>query len=311
MSDALKYASKMTLSLEELEKRFQELGNVAVTRGHCEQPGCNNFNDMAWNHMDQLHRPFVHKTYTQSLRVALDRGFALSLTYFPFLGIRFFVLVTDVLVRPGVFYQAFNLFSIIYFHVMISVVAEGRGTAVKADWFIVSHPFFKFLHSYLDKRYKNIWTVQNAQDQPIRDQRQRLREKNFKFVDGDKLDYLTANQLTSNIRFPQIPEEIRVSLSDCPASELKKISAGPIDLLVRREGASFLIWTAVCPHEGGPLDQGTVCKTEIECPWHGLKFHGLTLSAQHPKGRLADMELRLENETLGLKTVSLPQNKDA
>ena len=29
---------------------------------------------------------------------------------------------------------------------------------------------------------------------------------------------------------------------------------------------------AVCSHEGGPLEDGTLEGYEIECPWHGSKF---------------------------------------
>lgn len=27
-----------------------------------------------------------------------------------------------------------------------------------------------------------------------------------------------------------------------------------------------------CPHAGGPLGEGKLCGTEVECPWHGWKF---------------------------------------
>ncbi len=35
---------------------------------------------------------------------------------------------------------------------------------------------------------------------------------------------------------------------------------------------SFYSISAVCPHAGGPLDEGGVDNFELECPWHGAKF---------------------------------------
>jgi nitrite reductase (NADH) small subunit/3-phenylpropionate/trans-cinnamate dioxygenase ferredoxin subunit len=37
------------------------------------------------------------------------------------------------------------------------------------------------------------------------------------------------------------------------------------------EGAFYAIDNA-CPHAGGPLGEGKLCGTVVECPWHGWKF---------------------------------------
>jgi nitrite reductase (NADH) small subunit len=30
--------------------------------------------------------------------------------------------------------------------------------------------------------------------------------------------------------------------------------------------------TAVCPHAGGPLAEGSLCDAILSCPWHGWSF---------------------------------------
>ena len=37
------------------------------------------------------------------------------------------------------------------------------------------------------------------------------------------------------------------------------------------DGTFYAIDNA-CPHAGGPLGEGKLCGTEVECPWHGWKF---------------------------------------
>jgi nitrite reductase (NADH) small subunit/3-phenylpropionate/trans-cinnamate dioxygenase ferredoxin subunit len=34
------------------------------------------------------------------------------------------------------------------------------------------------------------------------------------------------------------------------------------------DGTFYAIDNA-CPHAGGPLGEGTLCGSEVECPWHG------------------------------------------
>ena len=66
----------------------------AVTRGEFSIDVNCPLADLEWNHMDQLHRQYIHNTYQKNLRIALGREFAVSLTRWgrwPFL-----ITVTDV-----------------------------------------------------------------------------------------------------------------------------------------------------------------------------------------------------------------------
>ena len=41
--------------------------------------------------------------------------------------------------------------------------------------------------------------------------------------------------------------------------------------IFRKEGKLFAI-DNLCPHEGGPLGEGTLNGTCVTCPWHGWQF---------------------------------------
>jgi nitrite reductase/ring-hydroxylating ferredoxin subunit/uncharacterized membrane protein len=49
------------------------------------------------------------------------------------------------------------------------------------------------------------------------------------------------------------------------------VAAGMPVLVVRKEGELHAIG-AVCSHAGGPLDEGTLNRGVITCPWHGSRF---------------------------------------
>jgi nitrite reductase/ring-hydroxylating ferredoxin subunit/uncharacterized membrane protein len=62
-------------------------------------------------------------------------------------------------------------------------------------------------------------------------------------------------------------------LPDIPEGGPTKLKAGINDLVVIRNGDSILALHAQCAHAGGPLAEGTLVKDQIECPWHGSRFH--------------------------------------
>ena len=41
---------------------------------------------------------------------------------------------------------------------------------------------------------------------------------------------------------------------------------------VARTAEGFYVLEGLCPHQGGPLGQGTLCEDTLQCPWHGLQF---------------------------------------
>jgi nitrite reductase/ring-hydroxylating ferredoxin subunit len=255
--------------------------------------------------MDQLHRPAVHDTYHESLRLVTGRSFALSLTRIG--RFKFFIPVFDIQLGPGLFYQAFTVFNLFYSHVIIRMIpileggkpkTEGEMTHHTADWHIISHRWFKFLHGPLSRRLYRLNARQNPQDTPIRIRRAELRRKGYRFG-SDEPDFLNSNILTDHVIPPRLVGVHRISLKGIDPLGLNRVGAGSVELLVRRtRDQGITVWPAVCPHEGGPLELGQVCNGTIICPWHNLKQVGATLTPDRPKEFLTPLELSLEGDEL-------------
>jgi nitrite reductase/ring-hydroxylating ferredoxin subunit/uncharacterized membrane protein len=62
-------------------------------------------------------------------------------------------------------------------------------------------------------------------------------------------------------------------LPDIPEGGPTKVKAGINDLVLIRNGDTILALHAQCAHAGGPLAEGSLVKDQIECPWHGSRFH--------------------------------------
>ncbi len=296
------------INVDDLKESFKTLGKfVSVTTGHYEIPAQCDMRDLDWNHMDQRHRNYVHGLYEETLRVGRGANFALSLTNIRVLGVPFLVLITDVRLDRGLFYQTFNLFNLIYVHVVIKSLSQpkedGKPCALRTvDWYIVSHSIFKFLHPSVARRLERINEVQNKEDLPLQERRVRLRKNGYRFLTDDP-NYINTNDLKPHLIMPKLVKSYEIPLSDCESGQLKKVSAGPVELLVRKDGETEItVWPAHCPHEGGPLEDGKFCSLDtIRCPWHGLKFAGAHLSLNQNRVRLEGLELSIAENILTVK----------
>src|SRR4051794_30348761 len=73
---------------------------MSTTTGSYEFPAVCEVRDADWGHMDQAHRLWIHKTYTESLRLSTGRNFAVSVTTLRFFGFPVFVMLSDVSIEP-------------------------------------------------------------------------------------------------------------------------------------------------------------------------------------------------------------------
>lgn len=59
-----------------------------------------------------------------------------------------------------------------------------------------------------------------------------------------------------------------------------------------------------CPHAGGPLGEGTLEGTVVECPWHGWRYDVTTgVRVENPEITVACYEVKVEGDQI---KVSLP-----
>ncbi len=70
-----------------------------------------------------------------------------------------------------------------------------------------------------------------------------------------------------------MPDFVKVcSVSDIKPGTAKRVNAkGKEIALFNMQGKIYAIG-AVCTHAEGPLDEGTIEGTEVECPFHGARF---------------------------------------
>jgi nitrite reductase/ring-hydroxylating ferredoxin subunit/uncharacterized membrane protein len=95
------------------------------------------------------------------------------------------------------------------------------------------------------------------------------------FVGGD-LVYLIGTHVNRHAWRGAGAKWVAVDLSglpDIPEGGPTRVKAGINELAVIRNGDTILALHAQCAHAGGPLGEGTLVKDQLECPWHGSRFH--------------------------------------
>jgi nitrite reductase/ring-hydroxylating ferredoxin subunit len=62
------------------------------------------------------------------------------------------------------------------------------------------------------------------------------------------------------------------STSDIPAGKGKRFTVNGKQVAVFNLDGKFHAIEALCPHRGGPLDEGPISGAKVTCPWHGSVF---------------------------------------
>ncbi|HEY2020820.1 FAD-dependent oxidoreductase [Paraburkholderia sp.] len=65
-------------------------------------------------------------------------------------------------------------------------------------------------------------------------------------------------------------------LSQLHADRAVRVSVDDTPILLVRDGDTVHAYSADCPHAGGPLEQGALCRGRIICPWHKGTFDAAT-----------------------------------
>ncbi len=85
------------------------------------------------------------------------------------------------------------------------------------------------------------------------------------------LDLQTGTNFTHTMD-PPGDEVDAGALGDVPDSGMRRVDAGGYPVLLVRRGDDVAAIGAVCAHQGGPLEEGTLDGDVVTCPWHGSRF---------------------------------------
>ena len=90
---------------------------------------------------------------------------------------------------------------------------------------------------------------------------------------------------------------VRVArVEEVPPGEVRRAQAeGRRLALVNLDGRIHAL-DAVCPHQGGPLDQGQLWRGALECPWHRFCFDPATGRNVYPSNVYPDDLPQLQAE---------------
>jgi thiamine pyrophosphate-dependent acetolactate synthase large subunit-like protein/nitrite reductase/ring-hydroxylating ferredoxin subunit len=64
--------------------------------------------------------------------------------------------------------------------------------------------------------------------------------------------------------------------AELPEGRVKTVTAGHASLALTHFEGSFCALDNRCPHQGGPLGEGSIEQGWLRCPWHGWEFHPCT-----------------------------------
>ena len=91
---------------------------------------------------------------------------------------------------------------------------------------------------------------------------------------GGELAFRLGNQVDRHAFDSHSTKWKALDVTEVPAGTLVKAKAGTDTLVLYRatDGDPITALSAVCAHEGGPLDKGELVDGCVQCPWHGSQF---------------------------------------
>jgi len=90
------------------------------------------------------------------------------------------------------------------------------------------------------------------------------------------------------------------NIQDLQEGSLTKVESGGNPVVLSMVNGKVYAIDAVCSHEGGPLEEGTLEGYEVECPWHGSKFDVRTGEVRNPPAETPQSvyEVKVENNDI-------------
>ena len=99
-------------------------------------------------------------------------------------------------------------------------------------------------------------------------------------------------------------EFVRIcSQAELPAAgQVREITYSGRPLCVANVDGNIAVLDGTCPHEGGPLGEGTIEEGRVVCPWHSFAFDVHTgVEKDDPSLRDEVIEAKVENGELRAK----------
>lgn len=272
--------------------------NAHLTKGNYSYAGRSEIRDLVWNHMDQNHRPHVHHTYGDAMRIFLQKQSAFSLTRFgrwPAI-----IPVFDGYFKENGFYQVVILFGLFVIISIIECNDTGHQTKIDNAWVIASHRWLRFAHPILNRRLIRVNEIQNGEDDPIRDRRVALRAEGFGFL-TDAPDFVNSNVVENNAIFPPLRPGASVALADLPNGRAVRVALDNRAYVFRRKDESVDIWPGICLHEGAEIDVRHLTGGVVKCPWHGLEYGARSLGKSGQTVVMCGAQLELTGDRIVLR----------
>ena len=101
-----------------------------------------------------------------------------------------------------------------------------------------------------------------------------------------------------------MPDFVRVCAQSelPPANQVREFTVAGRAVCVANAGGSICVMDNTCPHEGGPLGEGSIEDGCVVCPWHGYAFDVRTGEAQDaPELKAEVFEAKIEGGELRAK----------
>ena len=257
--------------------------------------------DMRWNHMDFAHRPAIHGLYENGLRIAMGQDVCMGISPWPWTPI--LIPTFDLRVSENEFRQILQIAGVFTVVMRMSIVPIGpTGSAPRniwrIEWSIASKWYFRFLHRLLHSKIEKLNRRLFDEDAAIKAARSSLRRRGFNFKNAD-VDYRESSVLhPRNVERPAAPA-LQIRTESLAPNARKVVKSGEREFVAAGEAdGSFVVWDAVCGHQGGPLNDACREGDFLRCPWHGLKVAGAAVSRKQASAETPAFSVELGEKTM-------------
>jgi apoptosis-inducing factor 3 len=100
-----------------------------------------------------------------------------------------------------------------------------------------------------------------------------------------------------------VKEHVVATIGDLKNGQMKAVTVDDQPILLLRWNDEIRAYHGECPHHGAPLDEGTLHKGHVRCPWHQAVFDALTGQVTEPPAldSLIRYEVRVDGEDVIVK----------